>query len=432
MTITRWRMGGRWGSLKSSAARVAKRGVSGGRGLLGWCTEGPRRAWRWIKQVNWLSSAGPVNGKHEAALLTLLPLVTFAVVYVATNIESVAYRPGCNSASNFLATLIFRPAKPSTCTAATFLSDIPTVILSITCPVALVSYRLLWRRISSLPAALGETGLLERANLTPSLSRAIDQLRFKVDLNWLWRLGIFTLSLGMTTWLYTRNLADGHLFSILSSGNSDPRITAALRDSWWANYHHHPVLALLCISIGSTGVYYALRAGWLYLRLGAVLIMARSSAIDVLNLRYVPRWRDASYGWSPVTGILFLIYLSAVGFTASMVAVFDMLQNKAWTLYVAVSFGLLGIVATLLIVGGSLVKTVAAHKAVGEGLRATLIRDIRPGSGEMSQAEMAVAAADLSSWRWIPVSSIWGTVIKVVPGIYAFIQFLRAFFIANH
>ena len=399
----------------------------------GFLRRGIRGARALLQRANILSATGPVSGRREALLLTLIPLLTFGFVCIATSIAGVAYRPGCNSASNFVANLFFRPTKPSTCASVPFLSDIPTVILSLTCPFALVAYRMLWRRLSSLPTALADTGLLHQPGLTNELSRGLQRLESSVDMTASRRATLFVASTIMTTWLYTRNLADGHLFNILSKAGVDGSSNiAALRASWWANYHHHPFLAILCVSIGSIGVYYALRAGWLYFKLGAVLITTRKASAEALQLDYVPKWRDKSYGWSPVTGVLFLIYFSTVNFAVSMVAVFDMLQSKEWTLLVAVFFVTLGIVANLTIILSTFFRMLAAHKAVEERLRGTLTRGMREGSQELNPVEYAVAASDLSSWRQIPVSSFSGSAVKILPGLYAFIQFVRAFFSVKH
>jgi hypothetical protein len=149
-------------------------------------------------------------------------------------------------------------------------------------------------------------------------------------------------------------------------------------------------------------------------------------------LSYVPTWRDKSYGWSPVTGALILIYFSTVSFAVSMVAVFDMLQNETWTLSVAIFFAALGIVSNLTIILSSFSRMLVAHRAVEKRLQERLSSGLQDDSKRINPEEFMVAAYDLSSWRPVPVSNFSGSVIKIVPGIYAFIQFLRAFFEAKH
>jgi hypothetical protein len=299
--------------------------------------------------------------------------------------------------------------------------------------------------LRSLLAALSQTGLLRQSSLTEELSRAVKSLEYAVDMTVSRRAILFGASAIMTTWLYSRDLAQGHLFDILAKVGADGRSNATvLRTTWWANYHHHFFFAFLCVSVGATGVYYALRAGWLYLILGVVLIRTsstvqylasygtRKATAKYLPLCYVPTWLDKGYGWSPVTGALVLVYFSTVNFAVSMVAVFDMLQNERWTLSVAIFFAALGIVSNLTIILSSFIRISAAHKVTEERLRERLKLGLQQGSSQMNPGEYAVAAGDLSAWRPVPVSSFSGSVVKVVPGIYAFIQFLRAFFEARH
>lgn len=377
-----------------------------------------------LRRIDILSENRPVSAAQEALLLILAPLITFASVYILTSIYGVGYASGCNSASNFFANLLFRPEKPSTCQSVPFISDVPTVILSLTCPFAMVAYRLLRRRINRIVPALCETGLVQQPALKDELTKAVDRLESAVDLTLQRKLVLFAVTAAMTTWLYVRNLLYGHLFSILAISRKGVSNEAELRSSWWANYHHHLFLAALCIFIGTVGVYYAFRAGWLYLILGAMLMKKRKATPSALHFDYVPRWKDKSYGWSPVTGALFVLYLSTVNFAISMVAVFDMLQNRQWTIGVAAFFAVLGIVADLTIVLSSFFMMLGAHKGVQLRLRDSLVQGMKHSPGQADPLEYTIAATDLASWRTVPVASLSATTLKVIPGIYAFIQFV--------
>lgn len=377
---------------------------------------------RLSRRADLLSADGPVSGRREASLLVFLPALTFGAVCLASAMSGVAYRPRCNSSSNFIANLFFQKTHPSTCQSVPFLSDVPTVILSFTSPFALVSYRLLRRRLASLLGSLEGTGLLTPQSGGAGLVKGIRRLERAVDLTPLTRLGLFATSVAMVTWLYSRNLRDGHLFNTLGRPGPNGGTTAdALRETWWANYHHHPALAVVCVSIGSVGVMYALRASWLYMILGGVLYITRNAPPDTLPLHYVPRWKDKSYGWSPVTGVLMLIYVSTVNFAISMVSVFDMLRNETWTLGVAVFFALLGVISNLAIILMSLFRMVAAHQAVEQRLRESL------SSASLTTQEYVVAASELVAWKRIPVASFSGSVVKITPGLYAVFQFVRTF-----
>ena len=381
-----------------------------------------------MKRLDFLSSNRPVSGKQEILYLTLIPMLTFGAVCLVAWISDVAYRPGCNSTGNFMASLFFQPISPSTCDSVPFLSDVPMIILSISCPFALVAYRLLRRRLASLFQALEATGLLSPQDPTAAISRGIKRLERAVDLTPIRSILLFFGSVGMVTWLYSQDLSEGNLFNTLARVAPDGTTNAEqLRATWWANYHHHPLLAALCILIGSVGVMYAFRAGWLYLRLGGVLFATRKTPPDDLPTSYVPKWKDKSYGWSPVTAVLMLLYASTINFAISMIAIFDMLRNEPSTLAVAVFFAALGIVSNMAIILTSFFRMVAAHRAVEKGLREELLKPVAQRSLSMTSEEYAFAKQELAVWRRIPVASFVGSAIKILPGLYALFQFIRIF-----
>jgi hypothetical protein len=371
-----------------------------------------------------LSPTGPVSVRREVLCLVLIPSATVGLVCLLAWSSGVAYHPGCHSTANFLASLFYQPTIGSTCQSVPFLSDVPAIMLSFCCPFALVTYKLLRRRLAALQGALVRTGLLREQGSQDTISAGILRLERSIDLTPPRRLALSAVSAAMVTWLYWRNLKAGHLFNTLETPGPNGTTNAAqLRDSWWANYHHHFFLAVVCILIGSVGVYYAWRAGWLYVRLGAVLYATRKSSADGLPVSYVPRWRDRSYGWSPVTGVLMLIYLSTVSLAIAMVAIFDILRNETWTLVIAVIFALIGVLSNTVMILTSFFRMVGMHESVEKRLRATLVaRD----SGLTSE-EYVIAASELTVWRSIPVASFSGSIIKILPGLYALFQFSRAF-----
>lgn len=385
-----------------------------------------------VQKIDIFSKTGLVNGRHEAALLVFIPACTLGVAYVASLKAGVAYQSDCNSLSNFVRTLILQPRKPSTCLEVPFLSDIPMLVLSFTCPFAFVAYRLLRRRLALLPSALAQTSLLQEADLQLKASQAIERLERSIDQTTLRRVSLYAASIGITVWLYSRDLTEGHLFDLLAGARSNETINASvLRAGWWANYHHHPLLVIMIVIIGSVGVYYAVQTGLLFLRIGVALIATRTSTFQNLEFDYVPTWRDRSYGWSPFTGALFLIYLATINFALSMAAIYEIVENNIWTLVVEVFFITLGIVSDVAIILGSFARMLAAHKGVELRQRQKLIDATNSGLTYPNLMEYLITANDLSSWRRIPVSNFYLSLLKVLPGIYAFAQFIETLF-AKH
>jgi hypothetical protein len=367
---------------------------------------------------------GDPVGWQETLTLTLAPILTFGFVCLVTGLAGVAYQSGCNSIYNFFASLLFQPIEPSTCRTVPFLSDIPTIILSFTSPVALVVFRLVRRRLHGLIPALNATGLFDAGSSTSERTVALMRdLKRAVDLTPVGRFMVFVVALILVTWLYWRNLIDGHLFDTLASGRAD---AAALRTTWWANYHYHPVLAVVCILLGAIGGNYALRTGLLYYMVGIALYTTHKASI-FNAVRYVPKWQDKSYGWGPLTQVLKLFYISTIALAMSMVAIFDMLRNVGWTLWVAIGAGIFGLLANLVIIGAALYQVMTGHDAVGNRLRERLTRHNRHGWASVPPEEYITTTMELAAWRKLPVGSVVGNTLRIMPGVYALFQFVQKF-----
>jgi hypothetical protein len=398
----------------------------------------PRSARRLLRKGTWQRLAQLTNtwpdkpspsGKLDAVLLIAVPLLTFGLVLLFAGVAGVAYHPGCNSTSGFFNNLLFQPGKPSTCRSVAFLSDIPMVILSITCPLAAVTFYRVRRRLAGLYPSLTAVGLVDDVYMGRKAPQ-IKRLEGWVDLGPKRRLALFAGTTVAVTWLYVRTLDHSHLFTILARNGVST--VPELRDRWWANYHHHPGLAILCVVVGSVGVYYALRLAIVYFGVG--LIFGRQAGET--DFEYVPRWQDKTYGWSVITGTLFLVYISMISLAVSVVAVYNMLEEAEWTRIVAFCFAGLGIVANLTIFGGSLYLVLRAHDKVEKRLRGDLreLNGAAANPGNISAAksyprletdfQRVAAASDLASWRKIPVASFSGAALKIVPGVYAVIQLI--------
>jgi hypothetical protein len=393
-----------------------------------------RKANSLLAHIDVLSINGSINGKREAAQIVLIPAATFGVTSALAASAGVAHQRGCNVGTNFAYILFLQPKSSYHCPALPFLSDIPMVLLSFTCPFAFVLYRLVRRRLASIPNALTATGLLQDPALRAAASQAVHRLEQGIDHTKAWRVVLFVASACIATWLYSRDLIDGHLFNLLARTQADGRTNVSeLHAAWWANYHAHPLLAAVCISIGSVGVYYAVQSGLLFLRIGLILTASRDSAVRKLNFSYVPTWRDRSYGWSPFTGALYLIYLAAINFAVSMVAIYDIVENRTWTIGVEAFFVTLGVAADLSLILGAFARMLAAHRGVADRLRDELV-GVASGSltSQRNATEQVIAAADLAAWRRIPVSNFGLSLLKLVPGALGLIEFVRTFFFLQH
>src|ERR1022692_1578604 len=144
--------------------------------LNSWLRPAIRNVMTILDHIDVLSMTGNINGKREAAQILLIPLGTFGAIFALASAAGVAQRPGCNVATNFAYILFLQPKGSYHCAALPFLSDIPMVLLSFTCPFAFVLYRLVRRRLASIPTALAATGLLQDSALQAAASHAVQRL----------------------------------------------------------------------------------------------------------------------------------------------------------------------------------------------------------------------------------------------------------------
>ncbi|WP_157739825.1 hypothetical protein [Micromonospora narathiwatensis] len=377
--------------------------------------------------------------------LAAWPLLVFALTMALTAAFGVARESGCQGFRAFLGSLLLRQGEPPNCRSVAFLVDIPTVILSLTAPFAAIAYLTILRRLESLVPDLQRTGLLP--------DDADTAAKYQVLRQWLHQLlprgwkscVLFAVSAMMTVWLYTRNLESGGIFQALASPAVPEEM---LRDHWWADYRQHPVLAVHCILVGTIGVHYALASAWLYALVGRHLLSRSRRKSLAFRVRYVPRWRDRSFGWSPAIALIMLSYASTINFAISMIAVFDMLQTGSFNRTVAGAFATLGVLTDLTLVILTLNDVGKVHQGVRSSVRKSVARGLDKAEASREQrtrqrrpirngrsrshsvatrreVNIILAARDLDSWPALPISNLPLGLLKVAPGVYAIIQLTR-------
>ncbi|WP_410792303.1 hypothetical protein [Kribbella sp. C-35] len=383
----------------------------------------------------------PIKGSSrrlDNLRLALWPLGTFLATLILTGAYGVAREDGCQGFRVFLASLFLRQGEPPNCQSVPFLVDIPTVLLSLTAPFAAISYLVIIRRLETLIQDLQRTGLAPRDSASRAGRRSIKEaLDRYLPRGWRTAL-IFAASLLMTMWLYSRNLESGGIFQALANPAAPE---ATLRDRWWADYHHHVILAVYCVGVGTIGVHFTLTSAWLYALVGRYFVSARNE--PRFHARYVPRWRDRSFGWSPAITLIMLSYATTINFAISMIAVFDMLQTGSLNRSVAGVFAVIGVITDLAFVILTLRAVIQSHKRVRAEVREFV-------AGRISQAELwrrqssrnrngrasrhkvvgsdvdvVLAARDAETWPLLPISNPALGLLKIAPGLYAIFQLTR-------
>ncbi|WP_329000881.1 hypothetical protein OHA18_41430 [Kribbella sp. NBC_00709] len=357
---------------------------------------------------------------------------------ILTGAYSVAREDGCQGFRVFLASLFLRQGEPTNCLSVPFLVDIPTVLLSLTAPFAAISYLVIIRRLETLIQDLQRTGLAPKDSASTAGRRSIaEALDRYIPRGWQSAL-IFAISVMMTIWLYSRNLESGGIFQALANPAAPE---ATLRDRWWANYHHHVILAIYCVGVGAIGVHFTLTSAWLYGLVGRYFVSARNE--PRFHARYVPRWRDRSFGWAPAIGLIMLSYATTINFAISMIAVFDMLQTGSLNRTVAGVFAVIGVITDLTFVIMTLRAVIQSHKRVRAEVQQFVTERIshaelrrrqssRSSKGQAprggiagSDVDVVLAARDAENWPLLPISNPAVGLLKIAPGLYAIFQLIR-------
>lgn len=370
---------------------------------------------------------------QDTARLFLWPVVSFLVTLGLAGLFRVAMpvERECEGLRPFIAWLLLRPGRDVVCESVPFVVDIPTVLLSFTCPFAAISYYTIVRKLFDLPRDLKDSGLIDEERqpiLEEKLHASLRRVLPSRLALWL----LFGASLVLVMILYRTNLESGGIFELLDSTNvTDDQ----LREAWWANFRVRPVLAAYTIGLGAIGVHYGLASAWLFMV--AAVFLFRHSLLTPFEqpLNYVPRWRDGSQGWAPLTSILLVVYASAISFLISMIAVFDMLRFGEVQLgpvtidgiEIAAFFGLLGLLTDSTIMVVSLYRISSANAGVGDRERLRLSEAMAEGRvGLLTDREFYTTMRDLEKWRTVPVRSRTLTVARTIPGLLTVYQFFRA------
>lgn len=379
------------------------------------------------------------SARFDIWRLLLWPVVGFVATLAVTSAQDVARNPQCQGVRAFFSQLILRTQVPVDCSSVPFLVDTPTVILSFTAPFAAIAYLILVRRLSSLGEALNASGLL-RTSRTALLS-AFDRIA-QLAYNPRWHVPVAAIAIALTIWLYTRNLATGGIFQTLASERYDAE---TLTFRWWANYRTHPYLAFHCVFIGVVGVHFSLMSVLVYAKMAWELVRrVRSDQSSVF--RYVPRWRDPSFGWQPALSIAVLAYFTAINFALSMIAVYDMLKGGVVDQTVATFFIALGVVTNFSLVFSWFWFIRSRHGRIRARLETDVSRVLRRAesptpsmrltslrrsnrsnlTASAQTAHILIATQDLQNWPGFPFPSRWiGPFRLLIPGVAAGVQLFR-------
>ncbi|MFF0449584.1 hypothetical protein ACFYT4_24755 [Streptomyces sp. NPDC004609] len=371
----------------------------------------------------------PSGKAGQILFLCGVPLVIMALVRVACEIEKMATAPGCGPLT--LLHLAFPAARDDVtdCRALPLTADLPSVALGFTSTLAMAIYLVLIARLSRLKDETVASGLVRESDFrTGDLAERLTKLDEGIRLGRAMKTALAAASIAGSVGLYLWAYRGGRAFADLAAVSAADPSVQSVRASWWANYTERPLLAAVWILIGSIGLYFATKQGYVYQRLLAFSWASRKA----WAFQYVGRDRDDDFGWKPVGRIITMVYLGFLNFTVSLTAAAYLLRGESgdWKNPVVGLVALIGIWANAGILVALLTVMIKSHRSIVERRRAEVAAEIvrlNESGGPSGPAERYARLNYLSGQgtllhetpRWYPLRGKLKPVFSLAPIVLA-------------
>ncbi|MEV7144507.1 hypothetical protein [Streptomyces tauricus] len=375
----------------------------------------------------------PAGRAGQALFICAVPLIIMTLVWAGCSYYGVASAPYCSPGT--LLHLAIPAAKDdlTACRALPLAADLPSAALGFTSSLAVSIYLTLIARLSRLKGDIVESGLVNASDFAAgALATRLSGLENSIRLGRSAKTGLAALSIAGSSGLYLWAYQGGRSFADLATVSASRSSAESIRISWWANYNERPVLAAVWIVIGSLGLYFAAKQGYIYQR----LLSFSWSARKAWNFQYVCRARDDDFGWKPVGRIITMVYLGFLNFTVSLTAAAYLLRGESgdWKNPVVAVVALLGIWANAGILIALLTVMIRNHRAVVARERIKVAAEIgrlqrgEVGAGvserDASLARFTMQGALLfEAPRWYPLRGKLKPVLSLAPVLLALYKF---------
>jgi hypothetical protein len=365
-----------------------------------------------------------------------VPAVIMTLVWAACVAAGLATAPGCDPGTLLHVVVPAVGDSATECRTLPLTADLPSVALGFTSTLAMTLYLTLVSRLSRLKDDLVDSGLLRsetvrRGELARRLAGLETGIRIGRGAKSLLALASVGGSAGLYLWAYD----GGRAFTDLSGLSTAHPSAESVRGSWWANYAENPMMAAVWIAIGSIGLYFAAKQGYIYQRL-----LAFSWGVRRLwDFQYVSRARDDDFGWKPVGRIVTMVYLGFLNFTVSLTAAAYLLRGESgdWKNPFVALVALVGIWANAGILLALLTMMIRSHRATVERERLavaagmTLLREeaLRGGPGDEARLARLTAEGGLlyEAPRWYPLRGRLKPLFSLAPILLALYKFGEEF-----
>lgn len=326
----------------------------------------------------------------QAFFIPLVPIGVMSLVFAACGIAGVAKAPGCSLGTLLhLALPRFREAGTE-CESLPLIADLPSVALGFTSTLAMTIYLTLVKRLSQLKADLVESGLVDREELASGeLSERLEILERKIHLGRAAKFLLALVSVAGSLGLYLWSYDGGRAFADLAMVSESRPTEFVVQHSWWANYLERPALAAVWIAIGSIGIYFAVKQGYIY----HCLVSSSVKSAKFWKFQYVSRARDDDFGWKPVGRVISMVYLGFLNFTISLTAAAYLLRGESgdWKNPVVGVVALVGIWANLGVLFSLLYVMIRSHRKTVARERQEVSEKLK----KIEQVQRTDACADL-------------------------------------
>ena len=207
------------------------------------------------------------------------------------------------------------------------------------------------------------------------------------------------------------------------TGTCDPAAVATLRASWWANFHHQPLLAALWILTGATGAYFATELAYVKMRLQPLVRALPKEH----GFAYVPKWEDKSFGWRPAGRLIGVMYAGLVTLVFSFVALLYLLRGGGVLIIVIIVGKALGAIFSNGRFLSRAVYTVwRVHSRVINERRRLVRHRLDSAASCDEKGFWASQTQELADAPTLPIFSGVRSVVPVLAGITAILSLIRA------
>ena len=352
-------------------------------------------------------------------LMLLLPAAILLVTAGVSALSGALVTDHCPVLRVFGNVLIPAVRHHQMCTSVHFMVDIPSITLAVTSALAVASYFAFQRRTRSLVGNLVSTGLLAREKLCTAALEPDDLVRIPR----VYRALSLPASVALALALYYIVLHGSLMFHDFAGG-AKTAVVSKLRESWWANWSHHKVLAIMWVATGTIGTYYASKSARTKYQVRRWATRPQPTGL----FQYVPRWQNKAYGWGPAWKLISIAYLSIVTFIFSLAVTLYLLRGVSIGVVVV---AVVAVLASLLSNGRFLVSgvlTIRHRHSDVVSARVAVVRDalLEAQPASVEQLFWAQQSQELVDVPDLPVSGKARTIVPIIGGITAVLTFAHA------